>query len=1098
MDNEIRVSLQLSDFALDNLCKILYESIDGARRLQAEQNLAELTSSPDCLRRCMLLLQNGTAPFAHMVASNTLMKLLDSKIAVSLQQRLELNTYLLHYLDERSAALPPFVLSSLYQLFARITKLGWHDYDMESQTFPFREPVSTIIKLAEKNSDKGPLAVQLLAMLVSDIISGVGFGTVTKQRKTLSNFRDEYLFDIFELSTSMLRKIVSGGRISERELPTVNSLLQLSLNCLSFDFIGSIGDETSDDNATVQVPTLWRLAFTDGELITMFFRLYNELPIELTTRVLQNIVQLSSLRRTLFSNPERQTYLTHIVKGVKGIMEQPDKLRQQENFHEFCRIVSRLKGNYQLIELMKVEEYSTVIALLADFTEQSLRAYEFSANSTYYLLSFWQRMVSSVPYVKAADPHLLNLYCPKITATYVESRLQYARAVARGDISDDPLDDQGAIQQVMEQIAIICRCEYEKSAELIVRLFDHDYTIYERSASNPPSAEARESVACLTWLVTIIGAAIQGRASYNNCEEHDVVDGNLVCRVLKLMELSDSRLSAGVPGNFKLELAYLYMLEQFRKIYVSDQIQKISKVYDQLQENLGLQDETGVITVYARKIITNLKYWGAEEKLIDNSLVLLNELSLGFSAGRRLMRLPDIQLLLNNHSCEHFSFLSSEADFMTMRSRTTFYASLMRLLCLDLNDNDATFYSFMQPLTDVVREIYDVFAMNAPTVDQERVKHAVVGLCRDLRGISAACNTKYVFSMLFDWMYPNVFSILARSVDVWADCTEVVSPILKLLVELCQNRQQRLQFEMSSCSAVLLFREVSKIICTYGSRMLALPKVVPQNAYKQRYKNIGTVFAILKMALNGSYIPFGVFRLYGDTCLQDALSMFVKFLMYIPEDEFQSYSKIVQNFHWLLESIAQDNMCFLSNVKPEVFTVVMRYIEQAIVSFDPIVVTASCSTLDLILNYLYRRLTRTAPPRTHVGAEAEGENCIRALEAQPSLLPQMLSTVLNASLFDDFKCQWSLSRPLLGLILLQEECFQQWKMELLANQPQDKCAAFQEAFTSLMEGVERNVTTRNKDTFTQNMNMFRKTILEIINGDVISAAQPLPVADMMS
>lgn len=187
----------------------------------------------------------------------------------------------------------------------------------------------------------------------------------------------------------------------------------------------------------------------------MYFRLYNELPIELTTRVLQNIVQLCSLRRTLFSNPERQTYLAHIVKGVKGIMEQPDKLRQQvlpgniaffncnysqlkciggenlivygqhifsiivlllkasstvinvqsrnylfiildhycntfsfshfvefdrlsdlyfqESFHEFCRIVSRLKGNYQLIELMKVEEYSTVIALLADFTEQSLR-----------------------------------------------------------------------------------------------------------------------------------------------------------------------------------------------------------------------------------------------------------------------------------------------------------------------------------------------------------------------------------------------------------------------------------------------------------------------------------------------------------------------------------------------------------------------------------------------------------------------------------------------------------------------------------------------------------------------------------------------------
>lgn len=71
-----------------------------------------------------------------------------------------------------------------------------------------------------------------------------------------------------------------------------------------------------------------------------------------------------------------------------------------------------------------------------------------------------------------------------------------------------------------------------------------------------------------------------------------------------------------------------------------------------------------------------------------------------------------------------------------------------------------------------------------------------------------------------------------------------------------------------------------------GSRMLALPKVAPENAYKQRYKNIGTVFAILKRALSGSYIPFGVFRLYGDTCLQDALAMFVKLLVYIQEDEF--------------------------------------------------------------------------------------------------------------------------------------------------------------------------------------------------------------------
>ncbi|VDN06009.1 unnamed protein product [Thelazia callipaeda] len=1087
MDTEIQ--------ALDNFCKVLYESIDGARRLQAEQNLTELVSSPDCLRRCMLLLQNGTAPFAHMVASNTLMKLLTSKIGIPLRQRLELNTYLLNFLGERSESLPPFVLASLYQLFGRITKLGWDDF-LENQSFPFRETVSTIMELAQNNSDKAQLAVQLLAVLVADINSSVGFETITKRRKILSSFLDSYLFDIFELSTSLLRKMTVGG-INQAQLPTISSLLQLSYNCLSYDFLGNIVDETNDDYVTVQVPTLWRLAFADGELLKLFFCLYKELPIELTTRVLQNIVQLSSLRRTLFSGSERQAYLTHLVKGVKGIMEQPDKLRQQESFHEFCRVVSRMKGNFQLVELIKIDEYPALLALLTDFTEQSLRAYEFSANSTYYLLSFWHRMVASVPYVNVVDPHLLNMYCPRIFTTYIESRLQYARAVARGDVSEDPLDDRGAIQQVMDQISVICRCEYEKSAEVIMRLFDHDYAIYERSVSNPQSTEACESVACLTWLVTVIGAAVLGRASYSDCEEHDVVDGNLVCRVLKLMELSDSRLSSGLPGNFKLEIAYLYMLDQFRKIYVTDQVQKISKVYAQLQTNLGLQDETAVITGYARKIITNLKYWGTEEKLIEDTLTLLNELSLGFSAGRRLVRLPDIQLLLNHHSGEHFSFLSAESDIRNMRCRTTFYAALMRLLTIDLNDNDSVFFSFMLPLTDCVHEISDVFELNSAKVDQERLKRAVVGLCRDLRGISMACHTKYLFSLLFDWMYPRVFSILSRAVDFWANSTEVVNPILKLLAELSQNRQQRLQFEMSSCSAVLLFQEVSKAICTYGTRMLELPKVAPENAYRERYKNIGTVFNILKLALSGSYIPFGVFRLYGDTCLQNALEIFIKLLMYIPEQEFHLYSKLVRNFHVLLESIAQDSMCFLSNVKPEVFVLMMRYIEQATVSLDAVVAAAACSTLDLILNCMYRRLTRTTPPRAHVGSETEGENFIRALESDPSLLPQILSTILNALIFDDVKCQWSLSRPLLGLILLQEECFQQWKIQILSSQPRDKCAAFEEAFASLMTGVEGNLSNRNKDSFTQNINIFRKTVQDIVKGD-ITPILLAPPADMMS
>ncbi len=40
---------------------------------------------------------------------------------------------------------------------------------------------------------------------------------------------------------------------------------------------------------------------------------------------------------------------------------------------------------------------------------------------------------------------------------------------------------------------------------------------------------------------------------------------------------------------------------------------------------------------------------------------------------------------------------------------------------------------------------------------------------------------------------------------------------------------------------------------------------------------------MLKAALAGGYINFGVMRLYGDKALDDALGMFVKLVMSIPQ-----------------------------------------------------------------------------------------------------------------------------------------------------------------------------------------------------------------------
>lgn len=72
---------------------------------------------------------------------------------------------------------------------------------------------------------------------------------------------------------------------------------------------------------------------------------------------------------------------------------------------------------------------------------------------------------------------------------------------------------------------------------------------------------------------------------------------------------------------------------------------------------------------------------------------------------------------------------------------------------------------------------------------------------------------------------------------------------------------------------------------------------------------------------------------------------------------------------------------------------------------------------------------------------------------------------MNVVMFEDCRCQWSMSRPLLGLILLQEDYFGQLKAQLIAGQSVDKQQPIACYFDSLMDGIERNLTTKNKDKF---------------------------------
>uniref|UniRef100_A0A8C0EZ13 Exportin 7 n=1 Tax=Bubo bubo TaxID=30461 RepID=A0A8C0EZ13_BUBBB len=1065
---------------LENLCKQLYETTDTATRLQAEKALVEFTNSPDCLSKCQLLLERGSSSYSQLLAATCLTKLVSrTNNPLPLEQRIDIRNYVLNYLATRPK-LATFVTQALIQLYARITKLGW--FDCQKDEYVFRNVITDVTRFLQDSVEHCIIGVTILSQLTNEINQADTTHPLTKHRKIASSFRDSSLFDIFTLSCNLLKQVrklsFNLNLNDESQHGLLMQLLKLTHNCLNFDFIGTSTDESSDDLCTVQIPTSWRSA--EGVL----------------SLVLSCLVQIASVRRSLFNNAERAKFLSHLVDGVKRILENPQSLSDPNNYHEFCRLLARLKSNYQLGELVKVENYPEVIRLIANFTVTSLQHWEFAPNSVHYLLSLWQRLAASVPYVKATEPHMLETYTPEVTKAYITSRLESVHIILRDGL-EDPLDDTGLVQQQLDQLSTIGRCEYEKTCALLVQLFDQSAQSYQEllqsATASPMDVAVQEGR--LTWLVYIIGAVIGGRVSFASTDEQDAMDGELVCRVLQLMNLTDSRLAQA--GNEKLELAMLSFFEQFRKIYIGDQVQKSSKLYRRLSEVLGLNDETMVLSVFIGKIITNLKYWGRCEPITSKTLQLLNDLSIGYpfqkSCWVKLVKLSAVQFMLNNHTSEHFSFLgiNNQSNLTDMRCRTTFYTALGRLLMVDLGEDEDQYEQFMLPLTAAFETVAQMFSTN--TFNEQEAKRTLVGLVRDLRGIAFAFNAKTSFMMLFEWIYPSYMPILQRAIELWYHDPACTTPVLKLMAELVHNRSQRLQFDVSSPNGILLFRETSKMITTYGNRILTLGEVPKDQVYALKLKGISICFSMLKAALSGSYVNFGVFRLYGDDALDNALQTFIKLLLSIPHSDLLDYPKLSQSYYSLLEVLTQDHMNFIASLEPHVIMYILSSISEGLTALDTMVCTGCCSCLDHIVTYLFKQLSRSTKKRT-TPLTQESDRFLHIMQQHPEMIQQMLSTVLNIIIFEDCRNQWSMSRPLLGLILLNEKYFSDLRNSIVNSQPPEKQQAMHLCFENLMEGIERNLLTKNRDRFTQNLSAFRREV----NDSMKNSTYGVNSNDMMS
>ncbi|OIV90033.1 hypothetical protein TanjilG_23953 [Lupinus angustifolius] len=826
----------------------------------------------------------------------------------------------------------------------------------------------------------------------------------TRHRRIASSFRDQSLFQIYQISLTSLfqSKADVGSKLQELSL-------SLALSCLSFDFMGTAYDESSDEIGTVQFPPPWKAALEDPSKLQIFFDYY-AMNQTFSKEALECLLRLASARRSVFPNDAaRLKFLSHLMQGTKEILQTGIGLADHDNYHAFCRLLGRFKVNYQLSELVSAEGYSDWIHLVAEFTLKSLHSWKWAGSSIFYLLNLWSRSVTSLRYLNSDKPNRLDEYVPKVIEGFVSSRFDSLQSELSDEIGENPLDNVEALQDQLEFFPHLCKFQEEANRQIPADSYGLSVT------------ETK-----LAWFVHIVAAILKAKQTSNfGGESNEILDAELSARTLQLIYISDTGLHSRRYGDVskqRLDRAILTFLDYLRRCYIGDQSVLSSKqLYARLSE-LGLHDHTLLLNAIVGKIATNLKSYTKCKEVIDQTISLLLEMASG---------------------------------------RTTLYYAIGMLVFME--DSPMKFKSSME-------QFLQVFVRLESTPDalfqSDAVKYAFIGLMRDLRGMAMATNSRRTYGFLFDWLYPARMSLILKAIEHCADVPEVTTPLLKFVAELVLNKSQRVTFDSSSPNGILLFREVSKLILAYGSRIVSLPNKA--DLYTFKYKGISICLIILSRALCGNYVNFGVFELYGDRALVDALDITVKMILSIPLADILAFRKVAAAYFAFLEILFNGHLSFVLSLDKTVLVFLLRSLEAGLKDLSEKISSQCAATIDSLATFYFMHITVGESP-----VSPAAHNVARLMSDYPGIFSGILKTLFEDVILGDRGNQWSLGRAILSLILISEEMFTNIKAQILASYRVDQHQRLSLCFDKLMEDVTLSLDAKNRDKFSKSLTRFK-------------------------
>lgn len=187
----------------------------------------------------------------------------------------------------------------------------------------------------------------------------------------------------------------------------------------------------------------------------------------------------------------------------------------------------------------------------------------------------------------------------------------------------------------------------------------------------------------------------------------------------------------------------------------------------------------------------------------------------------------------------------------------------------------------------------------------------------------------------------------------------------------------------------------------------------------------------------------------------------------IPLSEILAYRKVAKAWFSLTDALCHAHTPAIANRDSQTLAFILTSLEAGLKSLDLSVSSQCAAAIDNLAGYAY--LHRPGAEEATQAGSAIADH----LQKHPDLFPRILSTLFEIVLFEDCSNQWSLSRPMLPLILACESVYAQLRSQIVASQPTDRQPALSACLDRLMEGVTTSLDAKNRDKFTANLTLVR-------------------------